>query len=57
MRFFTVIIGISLLCSPAAAQQVDLAGSRRLLIRISLLIGAGLMALIARIISGSSSNF
>src|ERR1700680_881973 len=23
MRFFTVIIGISLLCSPAAAQQVD----------------------------------
>jgi hypothetical protein len=23
MRFFTITIGISLLCSPAAAQQVD----------------------------------
>src|ERR1700730_9277606 len=27
MRFFTVTIGISLLCSPAAAQQVDPAAS------------------------------
>jgi hypothetical protein len=27
MRFFTVTIGMSLLCSPAAAQQVDLAAA------------------------------